>query len=223
MPERQLPLGLLEAPPADAGTPRELAPGARLLRGFALSRAPALWAAVEAVAAAAPFRHMQTPGGLTMSVGLTNCGQLGWVSDRGGYRYTTHDPESGRAWPAFPAVVRELALEAAARAGFPHFAPDACLVNRYVPGARLTLHQDKDEHDYDHPIVSVSLGLPAMFLFGGHKRSERAERIPLVHGDVVVWGGPARLRYHGVLPLREGSHPLLGSLRINLTLRKAGP
>lgn len=197
-------------------------PGALLLRGFALQAEAELLAAVEAITAAAPLRHMQTPGGQRMSVALSNCGALGWVSDRAGYRYSALDPDSGRPWPALPAVLAELAGQAAAAAGFADFCPDACLVNRYVPGARMGLHQDRDERDLRQPIVSISLGLPALFLFGGLQRSERALRVPLGHGDVLVWGGPARLRYHGVLALKEGEHPRLGAQRINLTLRRAG-
>lgn len=208
----------------DFGSPRceVLAPGAVVLRGFAAKPAAELVTAIDAVAAAAPFRHMAVPGGHRMSVAMTNCGALGWVSDAHGYRYSTTDPRDGRAWPAMPEVLRRLAVEAARRGGFDGFAPDACLINRYVPGARMSLHQDRDEHDFAQPIVSVSLGLPAMFLFGGLRRSERPVRVPLLHGDVVVWGGPARLRYHGVLALRDGHHALVGAQRINLTFRKAG-
>jgi len=156
-----------------------------------------------------------------MSVGMTNCGALGWVSDRAGYRYAASDPASGRAWPAMPAPFRALAARAAAAGGFAAFEPDACLVNRYEPGARLTLHQDRNERDYAAPIVSVSLGLPATFLFGGDTRGGRPLRVPLAHGDVVVWGGPARLRFHGVAPVEGGWHERLGACRINLTFRKA--
>jgi alkylated DNA repair protein (DNA oxidative demethylase) len=205
-------------------TPRveRLGEGAVVLRGFALPRDRDLLNAIDVVEANAPFRHMETPGGLHMSVALTNCGALGWTSDRRGYRYTTHDPQTGRAWPAMSTALCRLAQDAAAQAGFPGFVPDACLVNRYAPGSRLSLHQDKDERAYDAPIVSVSLGLPAVFLFGGKARSDKAARVPLVHGDVVVWGGPDRLRYHGVSPLKDGQHPLLGAQRINLTFRRAG-
>lgn len=207
-----------------------IGPHAWLLQGLALSHAQDLVAALEAVLAHAPFRHMVTPGGLTMSVALTNCGDLGWTSDRRGYRYTAQDPVSGRDWPSMPDVFLRLAQEAAALAGFPGFAPDACLVNRYLPGARLSLHQDRDERDFGFPIVSVSLGMPAVFLFGGALRSERPVRVPLEHGDVVVWGGRDRLRFHGVMPLKKAAaslfdvprHPLLAGRRINLTLRKAG-
>ncbi|MEQ8813409.1 MAG: DNA oxidative demethylase AlkB [Thalassobaculum sp.] len=199
----------------------ELAPGAVLLRGRALAAQAELLRAVAAVAEAAPFRHMVTPGGFRMSAAMTNCGSAGWVTDRKGYRYAPADPESGRPWPAIPAVFLRLAADAAAEAGYPGFLPDACLVNRYAPGAKLSLHQDRDEADYDHPIVSVSLGLPATFQFGGPKRADPVRRIRLEHGDVVAWGGPSRLFHHGVLTLKDGDHPATGRARINLTLRKA--
>lgn len=192
-----------------------------MLRGFALPFERALADGVRAVAAAAPFRHMQTPGGYSMSVAMTNCGVYGWVSDASGYRYSPTDPHSGSAWPAMPNAFAELARRAADALGFADFAPDACLVNRYEPRSRLTLHQDKDERDFRAPIVSVSLGVPAVFLFGSLKRKDRPQRVPLEHGDVVVWGGPARLRYHGVAKLEESSHPFAGRARINLTLRRA--
>lgn len=208
-------------PPADDAR-IALGEAAFVLRGFALADAPALLAAVDAIAQRAPFRHMVTPGGFEMSVALTNSGKLGWTSDRRGYRYATHDPLTGNGWPPLPDVFLRLARNAAAEAGFPGFTPDACLINRYVPGARLSLHQDKDEQDYGAPIVSVSLGMPAIFLFGGHRRADRTQRIPLFHGDVAVWGGPDRLRYHGIAPLKDHAHTLLGSQRINLTFRKAG-
>ena len=195
--------------------------GAVVLVGFARAAGQAIIDAVHAVAAAAPFRHMLTPGGRRMSVAMTNCGDVGWVSDASGYRYATHDPVSERRWPAMPAPFVELARGASHRAGFDGFAADACLINRYEPGAKLSLHQDKDERDYGSPIVSVSLGLPAVFLFGGLHRSDPTRRVPLTHGDVVVWGGPSRLRYHGVLPLADGTHPLTGPYRFNLTFRKA--
>jgi alkylated DNA repair protein (DNA oxidative demethylase) len=207
------------------GTPdlrhESLSDGAWLLHGFALARLTELLAAVDLTTAIAPFRHMETPGGFRMSVAMTNCGAFGWLSDRRGYRYDSRDPATGAPWPSMPQVFSEFAAAAAAAAGFANFAPDACLINRYVPGARLTLHQDRDERDFDAPIVSVSLGLPAVFLWGGDARSERQRRVPLRHGDVVVWGGPARLRHHGVAQLKEGCHPLLGSQRINLTFRRA--
>lgn len=199
----------------------ELCPGALVLRGFALENLAHILAALSAITAQAPFRHMLTPGGFQMSVAMTNCGACGWVSDRAGYRYAGLDSETGQPWPRMPEVFLALAQGAAASAGFQDFAPDACLINRYRPGARLSLHQDKNERDFDQPIVSVSLGLPAVFLFGGVRREGKPVRVPLAHGDVAVWGGPARLRYHGVMPLKEGCHPLLGEQRINLTFRKA--
>ena len=199
----------------------QLAPGAVVLRQFAIAEETAILAALQRVESAAPFRHMITPGGYRMSVAMTNCGPLGWVSDRRGYRYDPIDPVSGLSWPSMPDAFLRLATSAAREAGFATFVPDACLVNRYQAGAKLSLHQDKDERDYEQPIVSVSLGLPAVFLFGGLKRSDKTTRVDLAHGDVVVWGGDARLRYHGVLPLKEGTHRLMGSYRINLTFRKA--
>jgi alkylated DNA repair protein (DNA oxidative demethylase) len=193
-----------------------------VLRAFALPHVAALLPAIAAVARAAPFRHMLTPGGFTMSVATTSCGRLGWTSDPSGYRYTVTDPDTGQPWPAMPAAFRHLARDAAAASGFDAFEPDACLLNRYLPGARLSLHQDRDERDLTAPIVSISLGMPAVFLFGGNRRTDRTIRIPLLHGDVVAWGGEDRLRYHGVLALHDKPHPQLGSQRINLTFRKAG-
>jgi alkylated DNA repair protein (DNA oxidative demethylase) len=203
--------------------PREqaIAPGATLLRGVARERGAALLEAIEAVVRESPFRHMITPGGFRMSVAMTNCGVAGWITDRSGYRYGPLDPVTGRPWPDLPEVFASLATQAAARAGFAHFMPDACLINQYEPGSRMSLHQDKNEVDYAAPIVSVSLGLPAVFLFGGERRADKTQRVPLAHGDVVVWGGPSRLRFHGVMPLHDGEHPLAGRRRINLTFRKA--
>jgi alkylated DNA repair protein (DNA oxidative demethylase) len=198
-----------------------LGQGAVVLRGFALNDAVAIQVAIAEVLAAAPFRHMQTPGGFRMSVAMSNCGRYGWVTDTTGYRYAATDPDSDKPWPPLPSLFLRLAAAAAAEAGFADFVPDACLINRYEPGARMSLHQDRDERDLAQPIVSVSLGLPAVFLFGGLKRADPARRIPLNHGDVVVWGGPDRLRYHGVLAVKAGQHPLLGSCRLNLTFRKA--
>lgn len=200
----------------------QFAPGAWLLRGFALPHAAALVAAVDAVVAAAPFRNMRTPGGARMSAAMSNCGALGWVSDRRGYRYEPCDPDTGRPWPPMPAPFAELAAAAAAAAGYPGFAPDACLLNRYEPGAGMTLHVDRDERDFAQPIVSVSLGLPIDFRFGGRERRGPTTKVPLQHGDVVVFGGPSRLCHHGVSPLKPGEHALLGRCRINLTLRRAG-
>lgn len=199
-----------------------IGPGAFVLRGFALAQAGELIATITELERRAPFRHMTTPGGFRMSVALTNCGTLGWTTDLQGYRYTTLDPQTGQPWPAMPDALMSLAREAAAAAGFSGFVPDACLINRYVPGARMSLHQDKNERDFSAPIVSVSLGMPALFLFGGHARADKAARIPLLHGDAVVWGGEDRMRYHGVLPLKDKPHPVLGSQRINFTFRKAG-
>jgi len=196
-----------------------LGPGISLLRGCADSRA--LFPLIEAVAAAAPFRHLVTPGGQTMSVAMTNCGPLGWVSDRSGYRYSPRDPLTAQEWPAMPEEFRRLALEAATRAGFPGFAPDACLVNRYSPGARLSAHRDADEQNFTQPIVSVSLGLPASFAFYGLTRGGKGRTVALVDGDVLVWGGPARLVYHAVRPVKPGVHPLTGAFRYNLTFRSA--
>ncbi|MBE3025068.1 DNA oxidative demethylase AlkB [Janthinobacterium sp. BJB1] len=208
---------------APAG-PAPLVPGSSasvLLRAFALPCLAQLLPALDAIMLAAPLRHMATPGGLRMSVAMSNCGALGWVTDGRGYRYARLDPASGRPWPPMPPVFLHLAQQAALAAGYADFMPDACLVNRYAPGARMALHQDRDECDFNAPIVSVSLGLPATFLFGGAERADKAIRIPLLHGDVVVWGGADRLRFHGVAPLKEGEHPLLGAQRINLTFRKA--
>ncbi len=198
-----------------------IAEGAVLLRGFAKPVEDELIAALREIVAQAPFRHMFTPGGHQMSVAMTNCGSAGWVTDRSGYRYDSADPESGKPWPPMPPSFLALAEQAAAEAGFDGFAPDACLVNRYQPGARMSLHQDRDEGDFGAPIVSVSLGLPAVFLFGGLQRSDKTQRYRLEHGDIAVWGGPARLVFHGVAPLADGEHPRMGRQRINLTFRRA--
>lgn len=199
----------------------QLDEGAWLLRGFALSRAVALVEGIADVAKASPFRHLVTPGGFRMSVAMTNCGSFGWVSDRRGYRYDPLDPESGQNWPPMPPLFFELATDAATAAGYGRFNADVCLINRYEPGTRLTLHQDRDEGDFTHPIVSISLGLPATFLWGGLARGDKTRRYPLHHGDVVVWGGPSRLRFHGIAPLKEGVHSLTGNTRLNLTFRRA--
>ena len=194
--------------------------GAMLLRGLATLEAPALLEEVARIAQAAPFRHLVTPGGRAMSVAMTNCGRVGWVSDRSGYRYDAVDPDTGTPWPAMPDAFLDLAARAAAAAGFAGYDPDACLINRYVEGARLGLHQDRDEKDVWAPIVSVSLGLPAVFLWGGQRRSDPVRRLRLESGDVAVWGGPARFVYHGIAPVKCGQHPLTGNLRFNLTFRK---
>ena len=198
-----------------------IAEGATLLHGFAAGAAPTLLQAIEDVVAAAPLRHMITPGGYRMSVAMTNCGAAGWVTDRSGYRYDARDPLTGKPWPAMPDIFGDLARRAAAAGGFGDFEPDACLINRYEPGARLTLHQDKNERDYTAPIVSVSLGLPAVFLFGDLRRKDRPQRMRLESGDVAVWGGTTRLAYHGVAPLADVDDPLTGHCRYNLTFRTA--
>jgi DNA oxidative demethylase len=206
---------------ADVLPPREvMAEGAVLLRGFARPVEAGLLAAISEIDGEAPFRRMFTPGGHQMSVAMTNCGKAGWVTDRGGYRYDGADPESGKPWPAMPPVLRELAEAAAQEAGFAGFAPDACLINRYEPGSKLGLHQDRDEQDQWSPIVSVSLGVPAVFLWGGKRRADPIRRLRLESGDVAVWGGPARFVYHGIAPVKAADHPLTGPLRINLTFRK---
>ncbi|MHC8343974.1 DNA oxidative demethylase AlkB [Pseudomonas sp. RT6P73] len=211
-----------EAEPEQAPRREQIGEQSYVLRGFALPRLDQLLPALEAVLTAAPFRQMVTPGGFTMSVALSSCGTWGWTTDRSGYKYTRNDPQTGQPWPEMPNVFFELAQAAAREAGFADFVPDSCLINRYVPGAKMSLHQDKDEGSYAAPIVSVSLGLPAIFLFGGFERSDKSQRVPLLHGDIVVWGGVDRLRYHGVLPIKDGHHPRLGEQRINFTFRTAG-
>jgi len=202
-----------------AGEALALEPGITLLRG--LARSVELMPLIETVAAAAPFRHLVTPGGQPMSVAMTNCGPVGWTSDRSGYRYSSRDPLTNKDWPAMPAAFLRLALDAARRGGFPEFVPDACLVNRYSPGSRLTAHRDADEQNYAQPIVSVSLGLPASFAFYGLTRGGRGRTLALSDGDVLVWGGPARLVYHAVRPVKAGTHPVTGGYRYNLTFRHA--
>ena len=202
------------------GTRTALGAQACVLHRFALAAAGALLDDIVHIETAAPFRHLVTPGGHTMQVAMTSCGRFGWCSDRRGYRYDPRDPDTGQPWPAMPQAFLQLAADAADAAGFPGYVPDACLINRYMPGTRLTLHQDRDEDDRIAPIVSVSLGLPATFLFGGFVRGDKTVRVPLAHGDVVVWGGVDRMRFHGVLPVKDGVHELLGAQRINLTFRK---
>jgi len=206
---------------ADTRRQVALGPGAALLGSFARDRADALIAAIHALSQVSPFRHLETRGGGRMSVAMTNCGALGWVSDRTGYRYDPIDPLTSAPWPDMPALFRTLAAEAADRLGYRDFTPDACLVNRYAPGTKLSLHQDRDERDGGAPIVSVSLGLPATFLWGGPARSDRPARHRLLHGDVVVWGGPSRWTFHGIDTVKDGDHPATGALRYNLTFRKA--
>ena len=212
---------LFETVPAVRPSREVMADGAVLLRGFALPSESDVIAALRGIVAEAPFRRMFTPGGHQMSVAMTNCGGAGWVTDHSGYRYDGVDPDSGKPWPSMPPAFRELAARAATAGGFENFAPDACLINRYTPGARMSLHQDRDEQDFAAPIVSVSLGLPAIFLFSGLKRADKPRRYRLEHGDVVVWGGPSRLFFHGIAPLADGEHALMGRQRINLTFRKA--
>jgi DNA oxidative demethylase len=205
----------------EARAPREeMADGAVLLRGLLGNSDLDLLAVLRDIVVQAPFRRMFTPGGHQMSVAMTNCGSAGWVTDRSGYRYDPVDPETGKPWPAMPPLLRELADRAAESGGFSGFAPDVCLINRYVPGAKMSLHQDKDELDFGAPIVSVSLGLPAIFMFGGLRRADKPRRFRLEHGDIAVWGGPSRLFFHGVAPLAEGNHPVMGPQRLNLTFRK---
>jgi DNA oxidative demethylase len=204
-----------------SAAPTQIAEGAWLLPGFARSLAPALIRQVLMIAGQAPFRHQVTPGGFRMSAAMTSCGQLGWVTDRRGYRYSVEDPASGLAWPPMPDVFRDLALSAAADTGYSDFDPQSCLINRYETGARMSLHQDKDEQALEAPIVSVSLGAPITFLFGGPNRSDAVSRHRLEHGDVVVWGGASRLFFHGVAPLGKlANHPETGPVRYNLTFRR---
>lgn len=205
---------LFEAPEID------LAPGAVLLRNFVQTEQGDLIAAIEAIATHAPFRQMVTPGGFTMSVAITNCGEAGWITDRAGYRYSPIDPLTGNLWPSMPPPLQRLATRAAAAAGYEGFTPDACLINRYLPGTRMSLHQDRQEKPLDAPVVSISLGLSATFLWGGETRNARPQRLILHHGDAVIWGGPSRLNFHGIAPLKNGTHPLLGSKRYNITFRK---
>ena len=205
----------------EATSPEALDDGAVLLRGWAAAQDAQWIAAVRAVAAQAPFRTMTRPGGAALSVAMTNCGNWGWVSNAQRYSYSSVDPQTGQPWPAMPAFMRAQAVAAAAAAGYPGYAPDACLMNRYLPGAKMPLHRDEDEMDWEAPIVSVSLGLPCTFLWGGRTRQDPVRRVPLVHGDVLVWGGATRMTYHGVNPLRDGHHHLLGAERWNLTFRMA--
>lgn len=217
-----IPLFPPDALPASSSSTsdQQLGEGAWVLRGFALAQVDRILTELRQIRSQSPFRHMITPGGYTMSVALTCCGAVGWTADRKGYRYAAIDPQTAEPWPAMPDVFLQLAQQAASHCGHASFEPDSCLINRYIPGARLSLHQDKDEADFSSPIVSVSLGMPAMFQFGGHQRNDRPEKVPLFHGDVVVWGGPDRLRYHGVMALKDTPHAILGSNRINLTFRK---
>jgi DNA oxidative demethylase len=199
-----------------------LAPGAVLMRGFGRAGDVQILQAVESVIAQAPLRHLQTPGGYTMSVQTTRCGSMGWVSEPGGYRYAASNPGTQQPWPAMPPYLLDFAVRAATQAGYPDFVPDSCMINQYLPGNKLGLHQDRDERDLRAPVVSLSLGLPAVFLFGGLQRTGKTQRYRLAHGDVVVWGGPSRLAFHGVLPVADGDHALVGRRRVNVTFRKVG-
>lgn len=201
--------------------PEVIDDGVVLLRGFAAEQAQRWVDAVQSIQAQAGFRLMQVPGGKTMSVAISNCGDWGWVSDLQGYRYSATDPLSGSPWPAMPAFLQQQAAGAAAQAGYGGFAPDACLINRYRIGAKMGLHRDQDEADFAAPIVSVSLGLPCTFLWGGLTRLQPVRRLVLTHGDVLVFGGASRLVYHGVQTLKSGWHELLGHERWNLTFRMA--
>lgn len=212
---------LFDLIPVETRPNQVIAEGAMLMPGLALPFVPALLDAIDSIAAVSPFRHMVTPGGYAMSVAMTNCGDAGWITDRAGYRYDAIDPETRKPWPKLPDCFLVLAEQAAAQAGYARFRPDACLINRYAPGARLSLHQDRNERDFGQPIVSISLGLPAIFQFGGLKRSDPIGRFALSHGDVVVWGGPARLRFHGIAELKDGFHEAVGRQRLNLTFRCA--
>jgi DNA oxidative demethylase len=214
-------MNLFESIPQAESSRELLAPGAVLLRGFARQHETELFTGLRKVTAKAPFRHMITPGGFRMSVAMTNCGSFGWITDKTGYRYDSVDPASNLAWPDMPDCFLKLAMSAASDAGYKKFVPDACLINRYEAGSKLSLHQDRNERDFEQPIVSVSLGVSAIFLFGGTHRNDKTKRVLVEHADVIVWGGPSRLRYHGVMPIKGGFHSLTEGCRINLTFRKA--
>ena len=219
--ERPAAFDLVDLAESERSAREPLAAGAVVLRHFASAHEAELLRLIGSIASSAPFRRMFTPGRHQMSVAMTNCGSVGWITDLRGYRYDPIDPDSGRPWPPMPEAIRALAVEAAEAGGYRRFEPDACLINRYEPGTRLSLHQDRDERSLNAPVVSISLGLPAIFLFGGGERAQRPQRVRLVSGDVVVWGGPSRLAFHGVAPLEDGVHPATGACRINLTIRHA--
>jgi DNA oxidative demethylase len=203
--------------PLSQPTSIPLGPGICLLPGRA---GPGILAAAQGVLAAQPPRAMTTPWGKKMSVAMTNCGPLGWVTDAGGYRYAAGDPQTGQPWPAMPDVLRRLAAEAASEAGYGGFEPEACLINLYGPAARMGLHQDRDERDFGRPIVSVSLGRSALFRIGGTRRADPTRAVTLDHGDIIVFGGVSRLIFHGVDRLTGPAHDELGDSRINLTFRR---
>lgn len=214
-------LDLFSSVVKENGMVTQLADQAWHLEGYAIEQDHNIRTLLRAILKQSPFRQMKTPGGQLMSVKMTSCGDVGWVSDHLGYRYQAVDPMSNLSWPTMPEAFKTLAKNAASAVGFEHFEPDSCLINLYQAGTRLSLHQDKDELDFTQPIVSVSLGLPATFLFAGLQRSSPQTRVVLHHGDVVVWGGDSRLAYHGVLPLESGEHDLFAQCRVNLTFRKA--
>ena len=197
-------------------TYEEVTPGAVLMRGLALPQDREFLAAVDTITAAAPVHHAVTPSGLPMGVMVTDCGDSRAFANR----WDPANPTHKRVWPPMPVVLRDFAIRCAVRAGFPKFRPDACHINQYEAGIKLGLHQDRHECDMTQPIVSVSFGLECVFLFGGLQRMDKPRHILLEHGDVFVWGGPARMCFHGVQPLKPGSHPLTGPYRINLTFRK---
>ena len=200
-----------------------IGPGAVLMRGLGRAGDVQILQAVESIIAQAPLRQPHTPGGYTMSIQTTRCGSVGWLSEPGGYRYSTINPRTGQPWPAVPECLMDFAVDAATQAGYPDFVPDSCMINQYLPGNKLGLHQDRDERDLRAPVVSLSLGLPAIFLFGGLQRTGKTQRYRLAHGDVVVWGGPSRLAFHGILPLAHGDHALVGQRRLNVTFRRVLP
>ena len=193
-----------------------------VLRQYLVNRSDELAEAIKTIEAKAPFRHMKTAGGFTMSAAITGCGDYGWISDRQGYRYSKVDPVTAQPWPEMPEVLKTIGKECARKAGYSDYNPDACLINRYSPGAKMSLHQDKDERDFTAPIVSISLGVPATFLFGGQQRADKTIKVPVMHGDVVVWGGTSRLFFHGVSTIKSAYHPFWGESRINITFRVAG-
>lgn len=211
----------MSSTPNSTSTLKPIANESFILPGFANTNTNTLLAAINSVIELAPLRQMRTPGGFEMAARITNCGYFGWVTDKQGYRYQTTDPETGLPWPAMPELIYQLAVDAASACGFDHFTPDVCLINCYQPGAGMGLHQDKDEKDFSAPIVSISLGVPAIFLFGGNKRQDKPCAHLLKNGDIVVWGGQDRLRFHGVQPIKLAHHPMTGQKRFNLTIRQA--
>jgi DNA oxidative demethylase len=213
---------LFDTKDAAQGWSESLGDGTTFFRSMIVDEAPAILEHIDRISELAPLRHLVTPGGKKMSVAMSNCGALGWVSDHAGYRYQRHDPLTSKPWPAMPALFLVLAQRAAALAGYDNFQPNVCLINRYGIGARMGLHQDRDERDLSAPIVSFSLGLPAKFIWGGLQRTGQTRRFMVEHGDVLVWGGPDRLRFHGVAPLPPGRHPLTGEVRFNITFRQTG-